>query len=65
MIPKTQKELSAFVGKIPETDNPRMFGLPNSIDKAVQKKNCAETIESLQQIARFNDSGHDINKEEW
>jgi hypothetical protein len=42
-----------------------MFGLPNSIDKAVQKKNCAETIESLQQIARSNDSDHDISKEEW
>ncbi len=38
------------MSKIPEIDNPKMFGLPNSIDKAVQKKNCAQTIGSLKQL---------------
>ncbi len=55
-IPKTQKELTAFVAKLPETDTPRLFGLPSSIDKAIQKKNCAETIDSLKQLLKFGDS---------
>ncbi len=62
MIPKTQKELTTFVNRIPETDNPKLFGLPSSIDKAVQKKNCAETIESLKQIVHYSGCDNEVKK---
>lgn len=36
-VPKNQKDLAAFTSRMPEVDDPSVFGLPKNIDKAVQR----------------------------
>jgi hypothetical protein len=50
-IPKNQKELSAFLGKMPEVDDPSIFGLPKNIDKIVQRSATEAVIQNLKTLS--------------
>ena len=62
-IPKTQKQLSAFIGKLPEIDDPSLFGLPRNIDKVVQRNNSLNTISSLKKLTSIAAEGGQLKKE--
>ncbi len=46
-IPKNQKELLTFLSKMPEIDDPSIFGLPKNIDKIVQRSATEAVIRNL------------------
>jgi len=47
MLPKNQKELTNFVNRMPEVDDPSTFGLPRNIDKAVQRAATEAVLKDL------------------
>lgn len=61
-IPKNQKELSNFISKIPDIDNPALFGLPKNIDKVVQRNNSLLTIASLKRLTSIAVEGGQLKK---
>lgn len=50
-IPKNQKELISFLSKMPEIDDPSMFGLPRNIDKIVQRTATEAVIRNLKVLS--------------
>jgi dynein heavy chain 2, cytosolic len=63
-IPKNQKELTAFLAKMPEIDDPSIFGLPRNIDKAVQRTATECVLGSLKTLSLAREEGSALNKEE-
>jgi dynein heavy chain 2 len=55
-IPKapTGKDINSFLQKIPDVDNPELFGLPKSIDKTVQKINSGMVIAGLKLLGSIS-----------
>lgn len=64
VLPKNQKELTAFLAKMPEIDDPSIFGLPKNIDKAVQRTATEAVIHSLKTLSLAHEEGNALNKEE-
>lgn len=63
-IPKNQKELTSFLSKMPEIDDPSMFGLPRNIDKIVQRTATEAVIKNLKVLSLAHSEGSALNKEE-
>ena len=51
VLPRNQKELTAFLAKMPEIDDPSIFGLPRNIDKAVQRAATESVLRSLKTLS--------------
>lgn len=51
VIPKHQKDLSSFLAKIPEIDDPSIFGLPKNIDKLVQRTATEAVVRSVKTLS--------------
>ena len=64
-IPKNQKQLVSFIGKLPDIDDPSLFGLPKNIDKVVQRNNSLNTISALKKLTAISSEGGQLRKEEW
>jgi len=63
-IPKNQKELIAFTNRMPEIDDPSVFGLPKNIDKAVQRASTEAVVHHLKTLSLAHEEGRVIDKEE-
>lgn len=63
MLPKNQKELTLFVNKMPEVDDPSTFGLPRNIDKAVQRATTDAVLKDLKTLSLAHIEGAVINRE--
>jgi dynein heavy chain 2 len=64
-IPKNQKELTAFISKQPDIDNPSLFGLPPNIDKVVQRNNSMATISNLKKLTAIVSEHGQLKREDW
>ena len=64
VLPRNQKELTAFLAKMPEIDDPSIFGLPRNIDKAVQRAATEAVLGSLKTLSLAVEEGGGLNKEE-
>jgi dynein heavy chain 2, cytosolic len=63
MLPKNQKELTHFVNKMPEVDDPSTFGLPKNIDKAVQRATTDAVLKDLKTLSLAHVEGTAVNRE--
>lgn len=63
-VPKNQKELQHFLAKVPEIDDPSLFGLPKNIDKVVQKNSSLLVLESLKTLTISSGEGS-LKSEDW
>jgi len=64
MLPKNQKELTTFVNKMPEVDDPSTFGLPKNIDKAVQRSTTEAILKDLKVLSLAHSEGTVANRDE-
>ena len=55
----------SFIGKMPDIDDPSLFGLPKNIDKVVQRNNSQNTISALKKLTSLVSEGGQLRKEEW
>lgn len=62
---KLFKDYTLFINKLAETDTPSIFGLPNNIDKAVQRYNTSLVISSLKVLQRASSETLKFDKEKW
>ena len=62
VLPKNQKELNTFVSKMPEVDDPSTFGLPNNIDKAVQRATTDAVLKDLKTLSLAHSEGVSVNR---
>ena len=62
VLPRNQKELTAFLAKMPEIDDPSIFGLPRNIDKAVQRAATEAVLGSLKTLSLAHEEGSGLNK---
>ena len=62
---KSLKEYTILINKLNDNDNPSLFGLPNNIDKAVQRYNTQQIIYSLKILARVSSENLKFDKERW
>jgi hypothetical protein len=53
------------MSKIPDIDNPSLFGLPKNIDKVVQRNNSMQTIACLKRLTSFSADTGQLKKEDW
>ncbi|KAL9646808.1 hypothetical protein ABK040_013670 [Willaertia magna] len=64
-INNSYEEYLKFIEKLPEVDQPELFGLPPNSDKLVQISRSNKIIEKLKMIlSSIETTGH-FNKEEW
>ncbi len=63
VLPKNQKELTVFVNKMPEVDDPSTFGLPKNIDKAVQRVTTEAILKDLKVLLLAHVEGTVVNRE--
>lgn len=63
LLPKNQKELTVFVNKMPEVDDPSTFGLPKNIDKAVQRVTTEAILKDLKVLLLAHVEGTVVNRE--
>ncbi len=54
-----------LINKLPEQDIPEIFGLPNNIDRSVQRYNSANVINSLKELSAASAEQMKFDKEEW
>jgi len=59
------KDVLALVNKLPEQDNPRVFGLPSNIDRSVQRFNSQKVLLALKQLGRVSDQHMKFQREKW
>lgn len=64
VLPKNQKDLNAFVNRMPEVDDPSTFGLPRNIDKAVQRATTDAVLKDLKILSLAHAEGVAVNREE-
>ena len=62
---KSLKEFTLLINKLNDNDNPSLFGLPNNIDKAVQRYNTQQIIYSLKILSRVSSENLKFDKERW
>lgn len=62
---KSLKEYTILINKMNDNDNPSLFGLPNNIDKAVQRYNTQQIINSLKILSRVSSENLKFDKEKW
>lgn len=62
---KNLKEFTILINKLNDNDNPIVFGLPNNIDKAVQRYNTQQLILSLKVLSRVSSENLKFDKERW
>lgn len=54
-----------FIAKLPDQDNPVMFGLPSNIDRSVQRFNSQAIIASLKALKMMSTEELRFDKEKW
>ncbi|EFC42807.1 cytoplasmic dynein [Naegleria gruberi] len=59
------EEYMRFIERLPDIDQPVVFGLPPNADRVVQVYRGNKLIEKLKHIHSMNQSHHSFNKEEW
>ncbi|CAD8135851.1 unnamed protein product [Paramecium octaurelia] len=66
-IPQTNqvKDLINLINKLPENDVPEFFGLPNNIDKAVQRYTIQKVVSGLKSMNNIVGSEIKFDKELW
>jgi len=64
-ISKSLKEYTILINKLNDNDNPSLFGLPNNIDKAVQRYNTQQIINQLKVLASVSSENLKFDKEKW
>ena len=53
------------ISKVPELDNPEIFGLPTNIDRSVQRFNSNLVIKELKSLAAASVQELRFDKEKW
>jgi dynein heavy chain 2 len=64
-IPKSPKDISNFINKLPEVDSPQVYGLPLNIDQALQRANTTQSINSLKLIMSMSVESVKFQKDRW
>jgi len=54
-----------LISRLPETDNPSIFGLPTNIDRSVQRFNSGQVISQLKSLAAVSSTNLRFDKEKW
>ncbi|KAG2385509.1 hypothetical protein C9374_003324 [Naegleria lovaniensis] len=54
-----------FIEKLPDVDQPVVFGLPPNADRLVQISLSAKIIDNLKQLSTRSRSANNFNKDEW
>lgn len=62
---KNVKDLLNQANQLPETDNPEFFGLPNNVDKAVQRYNIMGVVSGLKAMNSLVGTDIKFEKEKW
>jgi dynein heavy chain 2 len=55
----------ALIKSLPETDSPSLFGLPENIDRSVQRFNSARVIKQLKQLSAVSEEHLKFDRAEW
>lgn len=64
-VPKSAKDITNFINKLPEIDSPQVYGLPLNIDQALQRANTTQSINSLKQMMSMSVESVKFQKERW
>ncbi len=62
---KSVKDYVAIISKLPDTDNPSIFGLPGNIDRSVQRFNTGQVIEGLKKLQTGSTENLKFDREKW
>jgi dynein heavy chain 2 len=58
-------EYLSFIGRLPDTDAPALFGLPANIERSAQRANASRIIKDLKRLARSGDGVAAFDREAW
>lgn len=59
------KDYNQLIHQTPEIDTPALFGLPNNIDRSVQRFNSQTVISQLKSLAAVSAEQLRFDKEKW
>ncbi len=54
-----------LISKLPETDDPSLFGLPGNVDRSVQRYVSLQVINKLNMMNAISNDSHKFIKEKW
>jgi len=61
----SMEDLAAFVARLPDSDQPSVFGLPDNIERAVQRSMSTNVLDLLRSLAISEDSAMKFDRERW
>ena len=59
------RDFNSIINKVPEFDNPLLFGLPTNIDRSVQRFNSTSVINQLKQLSAVSAEELRFDKAKW
>eukprot|EP00501_MAST-03F_sp_TOSAG23-6_P000982 GSMAST32.ASY1.ANO1.1018.1 assembled CDS len=67
IIPKSSNhgEYFSFIGRLPDSDAPSLFGLPANIERSAQRANSTRIIKDLKRLKRSSGEHSAFNQDVW